>query len=85
MISDECFVGCLAIGLAIIAFASAVGPWSLPYRSRSMTSICDRFGKKAARLTWLLIAIISGASGISILNEIRPVSAAPTSREHQSR
>lgn len=81
MISVEFFVGCLAIVLAIIALASALGPWSLPYRSRSMTSICERYGKKAARLTWLLIAIISGASGVSILNEIRPVSVVPAIRE----
>lgn len=81
MISDEFFVGCLAIVLAIIAMAIALGPWSLPYRSRSMTSICERYGKKAARLVWLLIAIVSAASGVSILNEIRPAYAAPAIRE----
>lgn len=81
MISDECFVGCLAIGVAIITLVIALGPWNLPYRSRAMISIGERYGKKAARLVWLLIAIISAASGVSILNEIRPSDAAPAVRE----
>jgi hypothetical protein len=81
VISEQFLVGGLAIGLAVIALASAIGPWSWPYRSRSMKAVCERHGKGVARLIWLLIAVITGASGVSILSEVRPGYAAPILRE----
>lgn len=78
MISDEAFVGSVAIGLAVIALVIALGPWQRPYQIRSVAAVSARFGKPAGRLVWLLFAIVAGGSGVSILSEIRPNYAAPT-------
>lgn len=85
MISDESFVGGLAIGVSLIAMAISLGPWQRPYRIRSMAAISSRFGKPTARGIWFLIAILAGGCGWSILNEIRPAYATPTLREESAR
>ncbi|TWU03543.1 hypothetical protein [Neorhodopirellula pilleata] len=85
MISDELLVGCLAIGVSVIALAIACGPWNRPYQIRSMAALSSRFGKPTARGIWFLIAIVAGGCGWSILNEIRPAYATPTLREESAR
>jgi uncharacterized membrane protein YphA (DoxX/SURF4 family) len=69
---DEIFVSSIAIGLAVIAAATAIGPWEGPYRLRTARAIGDRFGKPAARLFWLLLAVLTLLAGLAILSGVRP-------------
>lgn len=75
---DEFFVGCLALAISTIATAISIGPWSAPYQIRTFSHVQSRFGKPAARLVWLVIAIVSGGSGAAILSGLRPGYAAPS-------
>lgn len=71
-------MGCLALTLSAIATAIAFGPWTVPYQIRSVKYVRERFGKRAARSLWLAVAVITGGSGVAILNGVRPDYAAPT-------
>ncbi len=75
---DVFFVGCLALAISSVATAIAIGPWTAPYQIRTFEHVQTRFGKPAARLLWLIIAIISGGSGAAILSGMRPSYAAPS-------
>jgi len=79
--TDEFFIGCLALMVATIAIAIALGPWTRPYRIGSVARVENRFGKPAARSVWLIVAIIAAASGSAILTGLRPGYAAPTNQE----
>jgi hypothetical protein len=77
---DEPLVGSLAIVVALVAAAIAVGPWTEPYRLRTFSAICRRFGKPVARGVWIAIAIALLTSGLAILNGLRPSYADPAHR-----
>ena len=77
---DEPLVGTLAILVAIIAAAIAVGPWSEPYRLRTFSAISQRYGKSVARGVWIAIAVASLTAGFAILSGLRPNYAAPAQR-----
>ena len=77
---DEQFVGTLAIVLAIISLAIAVGPWTAPYRLRTFSALTNRFGKPVARGVWVVIALASLTAGWAILAGVRPSYADPTQR-----
>ncbi len=77
---DEHFVGSLAIIVAVIAAAVAVGPWSQPYRLRTFSAISQRFGKPVARGVWVAIAVASLTAGFAILSGLRPSYADPAHR-----
>lgn len=79
---DEPLVGAVAIVLAVIAAAIAVGPWSQPYRLRSFSAITQRFGKPVARGIWVAIAVASLTAGLAILTGIRPSYAVPAKAVH---
>ena len=74
---DEPLVGSLAIIIAITAMAIAVGPWSEPYRLRTISAVNRRFGKPAARGVWMAIAIAALTAGFAILSGVRPSYAVP--------
>lgn len=69
---DEPLVGSLAIVLSLVCVAIAIGHWQTPYRLRTIASICNRFGKPAARSIWLVLALAAFGSGIAILSGVRP-------------
>ncbi|EMI54810.1 hypothetical protein [Rhodopirellula sallentina] len=75
---DEFLVSCLALSLSVIATGIALGPWDAPYKIRSVAHIENRFGKFAARLVWVVIAIVSGGSAAAIISGVRPAYATPT-------
>lgn len=77
---DEPLVGSIAIIIAVLALAAAVGPWSQPYRLRTFSAITQRFGKPVARGVWVAIAIASLTAGFAILAGVRPSYADPTQR-----
>ena len=77
---DEPFVGTLSIVIAVIAFAIAVGPWTEPYRLRTIAAISRRYGKPAARGVWVAIAITCLTTGLAILSGMRPTYALPPAR-----
>ncbi|MCC9644940.1 hypothetical protein LOC71_21905 [Rhodopirellula sp. JC740] len=77
MIQDDTLVGGVALCIAAICTAIAIGPWTAPYQVRSIASIQKHYGAVAARGAWLLIAILSAISGVAILNGIRPSYASP--------
>lgn len=77
---DEPLVGSLAIIIAIVAAAIAVGPWSEPYRLRTFSAISQRYGKPVARGVWIAIAVASLTAGFSILTGVRPSYADPAQR-----
>ncbi|WP_404309247.1 hypothetical protein [Neorhodopirellula lusitana] len=79
MISEEQLVAGLAFLFALLALAISIGPWASPYRMRSMAAIASRLGKPAARLAWLLVAILAATCGTAIIYEIRPAYVAPDS------
>ena len=76
---DDLLVGSLAILCAIAAAAIAVGPWAQPYRLGTLSAICRRFGKPAARGVWCAVSIALFASGFAILSGFRPSYAQPAS------
>ena len=82
---DEPFVGTLAIIIAIIAVAIAMGPWTQPYQLRSIAAIDRRFGKPVARGVWVAIAVTLFATGCAILSGTRPSYAQPTTPTHRGR
>ncbi|TWT64724.1 hypothetical protein [Allorhodopirellula solitaria] len=82
---DEFFVGSLALALAILTTVIAIGPWTAPYQIRSVKYVQNRFGKSAARALWLAVAIITAASGVAILQGIRPGYAIPNVRTESLR
>ena len=65
---DEVFVGALAIFVAAVAIAVALGPWKSPYQLRSCAAIVRRFGKPAARGLWFAIAIALMSAGVAIIS-----------------
>ncbi len=77
---DEPLVGSVAILIAIVAAAIAVGPWTEPYRLRTFAAICRRFGKPVARGVWVAIAVALMSAGIAILSGLRPSYADPAHR-----
>ena len=77
---DEPLVGSLAVIVAIAAAAIAIGPWSQPYRLRTFSAICRRFGKPVARGIWIAIAVALLTSGLAILSGLRPSYAVPSHR-----
>jgi membrane associated rhomboid family serine protease len=77
---DEPLVGSLAIVIAVVAAAIAVGPWTEPYRLRTFSAISQRYGKPVARGVWIAIAIASLTSGFAILAGVRPGYADPAHR-----
>lgn len=77
---DEPLVGSIAIVVALVAGAIAVGPWTEPYRLRTFSMICQRFGKPVARGVWVAIALALLTSGLAILTGMRPSYADPTHR-----
>lgn len=78
-------MGCLALAFSAIATAIAIGPWTAPYQIRSVKFVRERFGSLAARSLWLAVAIITGGSGVAILNGVRPNYAAPTIQQEMLR
>lgn len=79
MSHDETLVGMLAMTMALLSGGICIGPWSGPYRLRSVAFIETRFGKSYARAVWGLIAIVAATCGVSILSGVRPSYAAPQS------
>ncbi|MEM9364832.1 MAG: hypothetical protein AAGD07_02475 [Planctomycetota bacterium] len=79
MSHDEALVGVLAMMTALLSGSVCIGPWSGPYRLRTIASIETRFGKPYARACWGLIAIVAATCGVSILSGLRPSYAAPQS------
>lgn len=79
MLDDEKLVGGLAILLGIMFLCFSLGPWESPYRLRSTAIVTKRFGKPAARLFWLLLAVILGGLGVAIVTDLRPSYAKPVS------
>jgi hypothetical protein len=77
---DEVFVGSLAVIIAIVAAAIAVGPWDKPYRLKSIAAIGRRFGKRVARGVWVAIAVASLTAGFAILTGMRPSYTHPAQR-----
>jgi hypothetical protein len=77
---DEPLVGTIAIIVAIISAGIAVGPWTEPYRLRTFSAICRRFGKPVARGVWVAIAVALLGSGMAILSGLRPSYADPSHR-----
>lgn len=77
---DEPLVGSLAIIMAVVAAAIAVGPWSQPYRLRTFSAISERYGKPVARGVWIAIAVASLTAGFAILTGVRPSYADPAQR-----
>ncbi|TWU40829.1 hypothetical protein [Novipirellula artificiosorum] len=74
---DDTLVGAVAVVFAVLSFTIAIGPWSSPYRLRTILAVSDRFGKPAARGVWLAVAIASLMAGIAILSGVRPSYAEP--------
>lgn len=74
---SEPLVGCIAIALAATATAVSLGPWDRPYELRTVAAVRRRFGKAAARVLWLALAVTALASGLAILTGARPPYAAP--------
>ncbi len=74
---SEPLVGTIAIVLAIISIAIAFGPWSGPYQLPSVAAVRRRFGTRAARLVWFMVALASFTSGLAILTGVRPSYANP--------
>ena len=77
---DEPLVGSLAIVIAVAAAAIAIGPWSQPYRLRTISAVSHRFGKPAARGVWIAIAVAALTAGFAILSGVRPSYAVPAQR-----
>ncbi len=46
---DEPLVAIVAISLALVAAAIAIGPWNGPYRLRTIDAVSNRYGKPVAR------------------------------------
>ncbi|MFG0264998.1 MAG: hypothetical protein ACF8AM_07570 [Rhodopirellula sp. JB055] len=84
MIQDDTLVGGLAILIAALSTAIAIGPWMVPYQIRSIAAIQKRFGSVAARGAWLLIAFLSAISGAAILSGVRPSYASPPTTLNQN-
>ncbi len=82
---DEPLVGSLAILIAMVSLAIAVGPWARPYELRSVHAVRSRFGKPAARGIWILVAAASLASGMAILSGFRPGYAVPAGHAQELR
>ena len=83
MTYDEPLVGSLAIVLGVVSIAIAAGPWEAPYRLRTLSAVSENYGKVAARLVWLVIAMATLMAGIAILSGTRPPYATPTQHSVQ--
>ncbi len=80
MSHDETLVGSIALIVATVSLAIAVGPWNAPYQLRTVSSVSRRFGKPAARGLWMVIALASMTAGLAILSGLRPSYAVPAQR-----
>ncbi|MGB7329009.1 MAG: hypothetical protein WBD31_29280 [Rubripirellula sp.] len=69
---DEPLVGGLSVLMSMMAMFIAVGPWDQPYQLKTIHAIQHRFGKLAARIVWVAIAIAAMDAGIAILSGMRP-------------
>jgi|TARA_A100000171_G_C2111536_1_gene135307 hypothetical protein len=84
LIHDDTLVGSLALLIAAITTAIAIGPWMAPYQIRSIAAIQKHYGLLVARCAWLLIAFLSAVCGAAILNGIRPTYASPPATLNQN-
>lgn len=75
---DEPLVAAVAIMLATIAVAIAIGPWNGPYQLRTIDAIKHRFGMSAARAVWVAVALTMFATGLAIISGVRPTYAIPS-------
>jgi hypothetical protein len=75
---DEPLVAGVAIALALIAAAVAIGPWNVPYRLRTIDAVSHRYGKPVARVVWVVVAVTMFATGLAIISGVRPTYAVPS-------
>ncbi|QDV65337.1 hypothetical protein [Crateriforma conspicua] len=76
----DSLVGGIALVLAVVAAAVALGPWQVPFQLRSVRAVDERFGRTAARTMVMLVAAMCFVASVSILNGIRPSYATPQSQ-----
>ncbi len=69
---SDVLVSSLAFLLSAIAVAIGVGPWTEPYELRTFRRLRDARGMIAARLGWVIIALIAAGCGAAIWNNVRP-------------
>ena len=77
---DEILVGSIAVVIAVLSMAIALGPWIGPYQLKTISAVSRRFGKPVARGVWIAIALASFAAGLAILSGLRPHYAVPPQR-----
>lgn len=69
---DDLLVGTLALGLSVVATASAIGIVDAPYQLRTVRMVQRRYGQTAARGLFLFLAALMLLSGSAILSGFRP-------------
>ncbi|MGV3485848.1 MAG: hypothetical protein ACO1RT_15630 [Planctomycetaceae bacterium] len=79
MMQAETFVGSLAVALAIVSGAAALGPFRYGAKVRLIHLVRQRFGEWPARTFLALIALLLLVSGVMILRDLRPRFAVPLS------
>ena len=74
----DTLVGAIAILFSIISALISLGPWTRPYQLRTIWWVNERFGRPAARIVWMVVAIAAFVAGLAILTGIRPAYAQPS-------
>ncbi|MEM6365583.1 MAG: hypothetical protein AAF745_14235 [Planctomycetota bacterium] len=74
---NDLLVASIALIGSFLALAISLGPWTTPYRLRSISHVVDRYGMPAARCVWIMIALVSLFAGVAIAGGFRPSFAKP--------
>ncbi|MEZ6089489.1 MAG: hypothetical protein R3C05_15965 [Pirellulaceae bacterium] len=72
MPNDQVFVASITVFLSIASFVAAVGDSTAPYKMRVAALIQQRFGKRAARVFYAILAVILLAMAAVIYSDVRP-------------
>lgn len=76
---NDMLVASIALIGSVFALAISLGPWTTPYRLRSISHVVNRYGMPAARCVWVVIALVSLFAGVAIASGLRPGFAKPAS------
>ncbi len=69
---NDMLVASVALIGSFLALAISLGPWTTPYRLRSISHVVNRYGMTAARSVWIVIALVSLLVGVAIASGFRP-------------
>ncbi len=72
MALQDVFVGAVAVGIGLLAILSAAFNWDWPYQFWTARWVDSRFGRRGARIFYVILGIVMIALGVAIATGFGP-------------